>query len=67
MNTAQITHALEQDPITNKKFCGVFPWLHSCEGGGADIPIIKLYFLVITYSNDWRISLQIHHEHRSEH
>ena len=25
MNTAQITHALEEDPITNKKFCGVFP------------------------------------------
>ena len=25
MNTAQITHALEGDPITNKKFCGVFP------------------------------------------
>ena len=25
MNTAQITHALEQDPVTSKKFCGVFP------------------------------------------
>ena len=25
MNTAQITDALEGDPITNKKFCGVFP------------------------------------------
>ena len=25
MNTAQITHALEEDPVTNKKFCGVFP------------------------------------------
>ena len=25
MNTAQITHALEEDPITNKRFCGVFP------------------------------------------
>ena len=25
MNNAQITHALEEDPITNKKFCGVFP------------------------------------------
>ena len=25
MNTAQITHALEEDPITNKKFCGVLP------------------------------------------
>ena len=25
MNTIQITHALEQDPITSKKFCGVFP------------------------------------------
>ena len=25
MNTAQITHALEGDPTTNKKFCGVFP------------------------------------------
>ena len=25
MNTAQINHALEEDPITNKKFCGVFP------------------------------------------
>ena len=24
MNTAQINHALEEDPITNK-FCGVFP------------------------------------------
>ena len=25
MNTAQITNALEQDPVTSKKFCGVFP------------------------------------------
>jgi hypothetical protein len=25
MNTSQITHALEQDPVTSKKFCGVFP------------------------------------------
>ena len=25
MNTAQITHVLEQDPVTSKKFCGVFP------------------------------------------
>ena len=25
MNTVQITHALEEDPITNKEFCGVFP------------------------------------------
>ena len=25
MNTAQITHALEQDPVTRKKFCGVIP------------------------------------------
>ena len=25
MNTAQITHALEEDPITKKTFCGVFP------------------------------------------
>jgi hypothetical protein len=25
MNTAQITHALEQDPVTSKKFCGVLP------------------------------------------
>lgn len=25
MNTAQIIHALQQDPITSKKFCGVFP------------------------------------------
>ena len=25
MNTAQIVHALEQDPVTNKAFCGVFP------------------------------------------
>ena len=25
MNTLQITRALEQDPITSKKFCGVFP------------------------------------------
>ena len=25
MNTAQITHALEQDPVTSKTFCGVFP------------------------------------------
>ena len=25
MNTAQITHAVEQDPVTSKKFCGVFP------------------------------------------
>jgi hypothetical protein len=25
MNTVQITHALEQDPVTSKKFCGVFP------------------------------------------
>ena len=25
MNTAQITHALEQDPVTSKKFCSVFP------------------------------------------
>ena len=24
MNTSQITHALEQDPITSQKFCGVF-------------------------------------------
>ena len=25
MNTAQIAHALEADPITKKTFCGVFP------------------------------------------
>ena len=25
MNTAQIIHALEEDPIMSKKFCGVFP------------------------------------------
>ena len=25
MNTAQITHALEEYPITKKTFCGVFP------------------------------------------
>lgn len=25
MNTTQIAHALEQDPIASKKFCGVFP------------------------------------------
>ena len=25
MNTIQIVHALEQDPITSNKFCGVFP------------------------------------------
>ena len=25
MNTSQITHALENDVITSKKFCGVFP------------------------------------------
>ena len=25
MNTAQITHSLEQDRVTSKKFCGVFP------------------------------------------
>ena len=25
MNTAQIRHALEHDPITRKMFCGVFP------------------------------------------
>ena len=25
MITTQISHALERDPITNKKFCGVFP------------------------------------------
>ena len=25
MNTAQIAYALEQDPKTSKKFCGVFP------------------------------------------
>ena len=25
MNTSQITHALEHDPVTRKQFCGVFP------------------------------------------
>jgi hypothetical protein len=25
MNTYQITHALEHDPVTSKQFCGVFP------------------------------------------
>ena len=25
MNTGQIAYALEQDPKTSKKFCGVFP------------------------------------------
>ena len=25
MNTFQITRGLEQDPITSKNFCGVFP------------------------------------------
>ena len=25
MNTVQIREALQQDPITSKKFCGVFP------------------------------------------
>ena len=25
MNTDEITYALERDPITSKKFCGVFP------------------------------------------
>ena len=25
MNTAQIAHALEHDPVARKKFCGVFP------------------------------------------
>jgi hypothetical protein len=25
MNTFQIKHALEQDPVTRKIFCGVFP------------------------------------------
>ena len=25
MNTVQIAHALEQDPVTSKTFCGVFP------------------------------------------
>jgi hypothetical protein len=25
MNTFQIKHALEQDPVTRKTFCGVFP------------------------------------------
>ena len=25
MNTSQINYALKEDPVTSKKFCGVFP------------------------------------------